>query len=320
MAHPSGLTDPNLPRGASLIAAARQTLRLGAILGGTMPYTPSDYWQELHRRDDLSAVGQSALPAGINGWLYRTLARNYGSFIRRHHLDRPVPARVYDVGAGTGFWIGWWRARGATRVDGCDLVPEVADRLNERFGTEGGVIAAADIADPGGLGSETYDLVSCQNVLLHVTDDAHFERALRNVASLVSPGGVLVLTEPILLHPELERPYDPEKHSRARRLAAYQAPLEGAGLRLEALEAATVIGNNPIEAGSPASYQRFVRWWRMVARRSKEQPRVVPWLGRLIYYADPWALRTGAAPSSKFALFRRPEGGADATQAGQRHG
>lgn len=271
-----------------------------------MPYTPSDYWTELHRRGDLSAVGQSALPAGINGWLYRTLARNYGRFIDRHRLDDPIPRRVYDVGAGTGFWVGWWRARGASRVDGCDLVPEAVARLNAAQGTEHGLIVVADITDLEGLGPDTYDLVSCQNVLLHVTDDELFAKALGNVAALVAPGGALVLTEPILLHAEYERPYDPSKHSRARRLDAYRSPLEAAGLRLEALEAATVLGNNPIEAGSPAAMARFQRWWRFVAKRSKEDPESASWLGRLIYRLDPLAMRAGPAPSSKFALFRRP--------------
>ncbi len=273
---------------------------------GAMPYSPSDYWQQLHRRDDLSAVGQSALPAGINGWLYRTLARNFGRFVHRHGLDRPAPERVFDVGAGTGFWVGWWRARGAATVDGCDLVAEAVERLNERFGTTGGRVRVADITNPAGLGSETYNLVSCQNVVLHVTDDDAFRRALANIAALVAPGGALVLTEPILLHSEYERPFDPEKHSRARTLAAYRDPLEGAGLRLEALEAATVLGNNPIEAGSPAAMRRFGRWWRFVARRSRARPGSAGWLGRVIYHLDPTALRTGAAPSSKFALFRRP--------------
>lgn len=271
-----------------------------------MPYSPSDYWRELHRRDDLSAVGQSALPVGINAWLYRTLARNFGRFIARHGLDRPMPGRVFDVGAGTGFWVGWWRARGVPVVDGCDLVPEAVDRLNGRFGTDGGTVRVADIADAEGLGSATYDLVSCQNVLLHVTDDEAFRRALANVAALVAPGGALVLTEPILLHGEYERPYDPEKHSRARVLAAYRDPLEDAGLRLDAVEAATVLGNNPIEAGSAGAYRRLTRWWRFVAKRSKERPGSAGWLGRLIYHLDPMALRTGSAPSSKLALFRRP--------------
>ncbi len=44
-----------------------------------MPYSPSDYWRELHRRDDLSAVGQSALPVGIiEGEAGRLLGRADG--------------------------------------------------------------------------------------------------------------------------------------------------------------------------------------------------------------------------------------------------
>ncbi len=271
-----------------------------------MPYSAPEYWEQLHRRGDLSAVGQSALPASINAWLYRTLARNLGTFLRRHRLDRPIPARVLDVGAGTGYWIAFWRSRGTPRVDGCDLVPEAVERLRARFGSDGGRFFAADISDPGALGVERYDLVSCMNVLLHVTDDELFGQALANVASLVAPGGALLLTEPILQRPEFARPHNPEQHSRARPLDAYRVPLEAAGLRLDALEPATVIANNPIEAGSPTSMRRLQAWWKFVARRSKQDPRSAWWLGRVLYYLDPLALRSGAAPSSKFALFRRP--------------
>jgi SAM-dependent methyltransferase len=278
-----------------------------------MPYAPSEYWRQLHRRDDLSAVGQSALPPGINAWLYRTLARNLGRFVDRHGVGRTTGLRAFDVGSGTGFWVGWWLARGVERVDGCDLVPEAVERLTERFGAAGGEFVVADIAVSGSLGDRTYDLVSCQNVLLHVTEDAAFVRALETIAGLVRPGGSLILTEPILLHDEYERPYDPEKHSRARRLARYREPLEAAGLRLRAVEAATVLGNNPIEAGSAASLRRFSRWWRFVASRSKRSPGSAAWLGRLIYHLDPMARRTGAAPSSKFALFERPVEGTVAT-------
>ena len=263
-----------------------------------MPYDPSNYWRDLHRRDDLSAVGQSALPPGINLWLYRTLARNLGRFVHRHRLDAPPPGSVFDVGAGTGYWVDWWLTRGVRRVEGCDLVADAVTRLNERYGQAGCRFRVADITDSAGLGSDRYDLVNCQNVLLHVTDDDLFRRALANVASLVAPGGALVLTEPILLYPEYEIAFDPEKHSRSRPLAAYRDPLTAAGLTLVAVEGATVLAANPIEAGSPAAYARSRRWWRSVSRRSKRRPDGVGWLGRLIYHLDPMVLRAGAAPSA----------------------
>ena len=107
-----------------------------------MPYTPIDYWARLHERDDLSAVGQSGLPTAMNRWLYRALDRNVAAFLRRHGLSDPFPDRVFDVGAGIGFWVDAWHRRGAIRVDGCDLVPDAVTRLNERFGAGGAFVVA----------------------------------------------------------------------------------------------------------------------------------------------------------------------------------
>lgn len=271
-----------------------------------MPYSPTDYWGQLHERDDLSAVGQSALPAGINGWLYGALARNVRRHVRRLGLHRPAGRRVLDVGAGTGFWVEFWRDLGAT-VDGVDLVPVAVDRLRARFGDADGRFWVADVTEPGALGTETYDVVSVMNVLLHVTGDAAFDAALANVAGRVAPGGWLLLVEPILLRPEYLRPYNPERHSRARLFDAYRAPLEAAGLQLVGVRAATVLANNPIEAGSPAAYARYGRWWTFVAGRSKRNPGSARWLGPLVATLDRLALRSPAAPSSKLAIFRRPD-------------
>lgn len=270
-----------------------------------MPYSPTDYWGELHQRDDLSAVGQSALPAAINGWLYSALARNVGRHVRRHGLHRPAGRRVLDIGAGTGFWVEFWRRLGAT-VDGVDLVPVAVERLRGRSGGTGGTFWVADIAEAGAPGDATYDTVSVMNVLLHVTDDAAFDRALANVAGVVAPGGWLVMVEPILLRSEYERPYNPEKHSRARHLDDYRTPLEAAGLELEEVRAATVLANNPIEAGSANAFARHARWWTVVAGRSKRDPGSARWLGPLVAVADRLALLGRAAPSSKLAFFRRP--------------
>lgn len=270
-----------------------------------MPYTPIDYWARLHERDDLSAVGQSGLPASMNRWLYRALERNVGAFLGRHCLTRPFPERVFDVGAGNGFWVNAWHRRGAGWVDGCDLVPEAVTRLNERFG-EGGEFVVADVSDPAQLPDRRYPFVSCMNVLLHVTDDAAFAAALTGIAGLVEPGGALLIADPIVGEQTQLPPYDPERHSRARHLDGYTGPLEAAGLVLVELAPATVLANNPIEAGSPAAYRRYVRWWKFVAGRTKRNPRSAAWVGPLVDVADRVAMRTGARPSSKLLLLRRP--------------
>jgi SAM-dependent methyltransferase len=290
------------------VAAGGPALAEPAPIGPGAAYDPAAYWGGLHARHDLSAVGQSGLPPEINAWLYRSLARTLRGFLHRHGIDRPPPAAAFDVGVGTGYWVRFWRSLGVPTVDGCDLIPEAVDAVRAEVEAAGlnGTYTTADIGVAGSLPARTYGAVSCMNVLLHLTDDAAFDRALTGIATLVAPGGVLVLAEPMLGDATWERPYDPSMQSRARPVTRYCAPLEAAGLLLEDIRAGTVLANNPIEAGSKAAYRRYARWWRWVSNDSKANPRSARWLGPLVMGLDHAALRTGATPSTKLVLFRRP--------------
>ena len=271
-----------------------------------MAYDPRDHWSRLHARGDLSSVGQSGLPADLNTWLYRALERRVRWFVRRHHALEGVTS-VFDVGSGTGYWVRVWHDLGVPRVDGCDLVPAAVERLEAEFGARGDRFVASDIgATEPGLPIQPYGLVSVMNVLLHLTDDEAFRRALGNLAALVAPGGRLILVEPILLDASYERPATEKQTSRARAFAAYRDPLLAAGLELVEVRGALAMANNPIEAGSRAAYDRYLRWWRWVARRAKSSPRSIRWIGPLMLLVDRLVLATGAAPSSKIVLFRRP--------------
>jgi SAM-dependent methyltransferase len=271
-----------------------------------MTYQPSEHWSRLHERGDLSSVGQSGLPAELNRWLYRALEHRIRWFIRRHHAIA-AGTRAFDVGAGTGYWVKVWHDLGATTVDGCDLVPAAADKLNEAFSSRGDQFAAADIGAPDvALLDGQYGFVSVLNVLLHLTDDAAFNRALARVAALVEPGGHLLLVEPVLLDSSYERPVSAKQTSRARSLPAYRDPVLAAGLELVEIKGAVAMANNPIEAGSRAAYDRYLRWWRWVAKRAKTSPASTRWIGPLMVGLDRVVLATGAAPSSKAILFRRP--------------
>jgi hypothetical protein len=82
--------------------------------------------------------------------------------------------------------------------------------------------------------------------------------------------------------------------------------LLAAGLELVEIRGALAMANNPIEAGSRAAYDRYLRWWRWVARLAKTSPGSIRWVGPLMLLLDRLVLATGAAPSSKIVLFRRP--------------
>jgi len=256
----------------------------------TGAYDPESYWSALHSRQDLSAVGQSGLPATFNAWLYRNGARNLERFLAKR-LEAE-PRSVYDVGAGTGFWVDFWIRRGA-QVDGSDLIDSAVRRLAERYPGE---FTRLDIAVDRPV--RTYDLVSCMNVLLHILEDDRFDAALENLATTVAPGGALLLAEPITTREWIGA------SSRARRLDRYREPLEAAGLRVVAIGGTTVIGANPIERAALLD-PIWRLWWGGASRLARRSTRASNAVGRLIYAVDPSLLGTGLAPSGKFALFRR---------------
>ncbi len=113
-------------------------------------------------------------------------------------LDLGAAGRVLDVGAGIGHW---GRAlapalSASARLVGVDRedtwVAEATRRaeragLAERFTYQRGDATALPFA------SETFDVVTCQTVLIHVPDPAH---VLGEMLRVCKPGGLVLAVEP----------------------------------------------------------------------------------------------------------------------------
>jgi 2-polyprenyl-3-methyl-5-hydroxy-6-metoxy-1,4-benzoquinol methylase len=274
-----------------------------------LSYSHSEYWRNLHNRMDLSAVGQSSLPADINVWIYRTKARNLKRFTRRHGLVAKKGGRVLEVGVGTGYWLPMWKKFGY-RVDGCDLVQVAVDRVQRAH--PDGTFWQADVSRPEGIlagggdhAGQGYDLVTATEVLLHVTKDDEFVRALGNMAAAVKPGGFLLLVEPALTITKKHKPYDPKLSSRARVLRTYRKPLSELGMEFVTVEATTVPASNPIEYSSTRKGRLYRKWWLAVAS-SRNHPGRARFIGPTMYALDGVLMLTNEAPTSKILLFRRP--------------
>lgn len=156
----------------------------------------------------------------------------------------PAPARVADLGFGTGT-LSLLLATDGYAVDGVDFAPEMVRRATAKAGTFPGTgFVVGDVADPA-LTDGAYDVVLCRHVLWALPSPA---RVLERWTRLLSPTGRLVLVE--------------GSWSTGAGLAAAEtvALVEGTGLDAEAHRL-----DDPAYWGRPISDERYAVVGRRLA-------------------------------------------------------
>ena len=223
-------------------------------------YEPPQYWGGLHgAADDLTVVGYPTLPLVFNRHVYANAARGVLRGMRA--ADVIVRGRtVLDVGSGTGFWIDLWTQNGAASVAGADLVPAAVERLRTRFPELR--LTSADITERAPFPGETYDLVSIMSVLHHVVDDALFRCALEHLASQVTPGGHLIVLDPLVVRGRWMPPAAESAHNVVRTRAQWETALVGTGLRIASITPTAAFLSDPVDAGSRFAFELHRFFWR----------------------------------------------------------
>ena len=103
----------------------------------------------------------------------------------------PAPARIADLGCGTGT-LSLLLAEEGNAIDGVDLSPEMLRRAVAKVGSYPGTsFVVGDAADPP-LPTATYDVVLCRHVLWALPSPAD---ALARWVDLLVPDGRLILVE-----------------------------------------------------------------------------------------------------------------------------
>ena len=155
-------------------------------------------------------------------------ARNYFAWQSRL-VTRELGRRVVEVGCGLGNFTGMLLDREA--VVAVDREPDCIQRLKERYPDRSNLHAfACDAGSPAfsELVGFHADSCVCLNVLEHMEDDG---QALRGMASILGPGGVVVLLVPAF--PMLYGPIDRNLGHHRRYSRGSIARLAGAtGLRI----------------------------------------------------------------------------------------
>jgi len=149
-------------------------------------------------------------------------------------VPRLVPgAEVLDVGCGLGFFSERLQAAGA-RVTASDIGPGLLDRTRTRVGCE--CVQADALSLTEHFGKNRFDFVLSSECIEHTPDP---RLALRQMASVLRPGGWLAVSTPnVLWYPAVAlaswlriRPFDGYENFLSWR--SMRETLRNAGLRIE---------------------------------------------------------------------------------------
>ncbi len=262
------------------------------------------FWEERLAEDwTETGVGYRALGRPFNSWMYRVRREVFGAAVAGLPTD-PRGADVLDVGSGTGFYVQIWRGLGARSVTGSDLTQAAVDRLRTRFPDI--AFHRLDISKPfppppsrplaPDLPSAGYDLVSCMDVLFHITDDEGHRTAIRNLAALTKPGGWCLFSENFLRRPEQRGPRQVN-----RRLERITAEVEDAGFEIVERVPMFVLMNAQVDAGPVRR-----RGWAAAMRAATALP-ATGWLAGAALYPLERRLvrRVTKGPSTELTICRR---------------
>ena len=246
-------------------------------LGSEGTFDRKAYWERRLGEDfSLTAVGVRRLGKSFNEWAYRLRGERFADVVHRYAgaLDR---AAVLDVGSGTGFYIDRLRELGAGRIVGSDLAENAVDELRRRFpfATFNQFDVSGEI--PSSLAAGTFDLVCAMDVLFHVLDSAGFDRSIRNVHSLLRPGGIFIWTDGFA-HARRRG----QRHIVSRTLAEATAVVESAGFEILSREPFLVTMNAPVDTRVPFA----VPLWKLIVASAAATDRMGARLGKLLYSLD----------------------------------
>jgi SAM-dependent methyltransferase len=205
-------------------------------------FEAEQYWSNrLEETDSLEGVGYLGMGEQWNRWMYAVRRRVFSRVVRQA-LDLSS-ARVLDIGSGTGFYVALWKELGAREVTGSDLTLVAVERLRARFPSASAHQLDLTGSLPADLGQ--FDAISAMDVLFHIVDDDGYARAIENLARLLVPGGVVVLTEN-LVHGGTER----GEHQTSRSFDEVLGLLSRWGLEVEQRRPAFVLMNTPIDSAN----------------------------------------------------------------------
>lgn len=218
-------------------------------------FVPRDYWENrLEKTYALDGVGYIGLGKHYNNWLYKIRKTVFARRIKSLYLDFSS-INVLDVGCGTGFYIDRWKDFGVRSIVGVDITQVAIENLQKNYPDI--EFYRMDISDNiQSLPKDNFDVISAFDVLFHIVDDKKYANAVRNIFSLLKPGGIFVWSDNFL-HVETAK----SAHQVSRSLASIEQILLSVGFEIVERRPMFYLMNSPVDSRS--IFRKFI--WNALA-------------------------------------------------------
>jgi SAM-dependent methyltransferase len=255
------------------------------------------YWNKRYDKIDASRSGHVDLPVEYNAWLYRRKQDHVAKALATVHSSLQGK-RLLEIAAGSGAWIDFWRAQGVADYVGIDISENAINGLKTRFPALR--FQQRDLNDPGlaeavGTG---YDHVSAIDVLYHVVDDDRFRVLMSEIASLLKPGGLLIIHDQFVHGPASDHVY-----LRWRPLAEYVEILSNAGFEVLYRRPTFFFMIQAVDLKPSALRMMDALWEKLIAPSIRRFPRVAGAIGYVVDTMVCALLREG--PSMEMMVCRK---------------
>ncbi len=159
-------------------------------------FDPKAYWeQRVQTYPGLQGVGHISLGEKFNAWRYRVRERVFRRLVAGLELNF-ARCTILDIGSGTGFYVGLWKSLGVKSLTGVDIAPSNVQKLRGMYPEY--AFMEADFSTEAVcnlLDGQTFYIVSAFDVLYHIVDDFGYQKAIENIATLLTPGGYLLFSD-----------------------------------------------------------------------------------------------------------------------------
>ena len=281
------------------------------------PFEPKRYWTNLvvgADPEDVDEVGHPDMGREFNLRAYRLRLQALIRALRSAKCYPPTS--VFEAAFGVGFYLRFWQGLDSKRVFGIDLSASASEHARRSFPEfdlrAGDIVELNQCSDWPALTS-SFEVVTAIDVLYHITDAQAALQAVENLAQLVAPNGIFLLTDKF---PNTSEPFQESPQVVRRPVSWYTGLLKGRGLVIEQTIPVFWCMDPPLfykSAVLPAA-AAYMLWGFMRAgikpwpRNSRLQNFLGSWLGRLGYLLDSAVVpRLTTTPNLTMAIYRRQQ-------------